>query len=60
MIYYPKSHITPNLYSNGELAYKDTLSPYTGQYFSTYNNYFFTGTYPGDGPNTELLNLSQR
>ncbi len=58
MIYYPKSHITPNLYSNGDLAYKDTLSPYTGQYFSTYDNKFFSGNYPGDGPNIELLNLS--
>lgn len=58
MIYYPKSHITPNLYSNGELAYKDTLAPYTGQYFSTFDNKFFTGNYPGDGSNLELVNLN--
>ena len=58
MIYYPTSHITPNLYSNGELAYKDTLAPYTGQYFSTFDNKFFTGNYPGDGSNLELVNLN--
>jgi hypothetical protein len=58
MIYYPKSHITPNLYSNGELAYKDTLAPYTGQYFSTFDNKFFTGNYPGDSSNLELVNLN--
>ena len=58
MIYYPKSHITPNLYSNGELAYRDTLAPYTGQYFSTFDNKFFTGNYPGDGSNLELVNLN--
>jgi hypothetical protein len=58
MIYYPASHITPNLYSNGELAYKDTLAPYTGQYFSTFDNKFFTGNHPGDGSNLELVNLN--
>ena len=58
MVYYPKSHITSNLYSNGELAYKDTLAPYTGQYFSTFDNKFFTGNYPGDGSNLELVNLN--
>ena len=55
MIYYPKSHITPNLYSNGDLAYKDTLQPYTGNYFSTFDNKFYTGNYPGDGNNIELV-----
>lgn len=57
MVYYPKSHITPNLYSNGDLAYKDTLAPYTGQYFSTFDKKFFTGNYPGDGSNLELFNF---
>jgi len=57
MIYYPKSHITPNLYSNGDLAYKDTLQPYTGNYFSTFDNKFYTGNYPGDGNNIELISL---
>ena len=58
MIYYPKSHITPNLYSNGDLAYKSTLAPYTGQYFSTFDSKFYTGNYPGDGANLELVSLN--
>ena len=59
MVYYPKSHITPNLYSNGELAYENTLAPYTGQYFSTFDGKFFTGNYPGDGENLQLISLNQ-
>jgi len=58
MVYYPKSHITSNLYSNGELAYKDTLAPYTGQYFSTFDNKFWTGNGGGDGSNLELVNVN--
>ena len=54
MIYYPKSHITPDLYSNGDLVYKNTNNPYTGYYFSTFDNKAFTGRFPGDGNNLEL------
>lgn len=60
MIYYPKSHITPNQYSNGELAYKASNQPYTGKYFKTYDNKFFTGNYPGDGNNLELTPITPR
>lgn len=55
MLYYPKSHITPDLYSNGDLVYKNTNNPYTGHYFSTYDNKAFTGRFPGDGNNLELI-----
>jgi hypothetical protein len=55
MIYYPKSHITPDLYSNGDLVYKNTNNPYTGYYFSTFDNKAFTGRFPGDGNNLELI-----
>ncbi len=54
MIYYPKSHITPNLYSNGELIIIGTKKPYYGYYFSTYDKKAFTGRYVGDGDNLEL------
>ena len=57
MIYYPKSHITPNLYSNGETSLLDG-TPYTGYYFSTLDNKLFTGRYPGDGNNLELTLLN--
>ena len=53
-MYYPKSHITPNLYSNGEYFLKNTTEIYTGYYFSTFNNKYFTGRYPNDGKNLEL------
>jgi len=53
-MYYPKSHITPNLYSNGELTIKDSLNPYFGYYFSTIDGKAFTGKYIGDGENLEL------
>ena len=54
-MYYPKSHITSNLYSNGEFAIIGSNTPYNGYYFSTIDNKFFTGRYPGDGTNEELI-----
>ncbi len=53
-MYYPKSHITPNLYSNGDLTLKGSLNPYFGYYFSTLDGKAFTGRYIGDGENIEL------
>ena len=53
-MYYPKSHITPNLYSNGELSIKDSNSSYTGYYFKTLDGKAFSGRFPGDGVNQEL------
>lgn len=54
-MYLPKSKYTGNLYSNGTL-YKDN-SPYFGYYFVTKNGLYFTGNYPGDGPNLPLTNV---
>lgn len=54
-MYYPKSHITSNLYSNGDLNRLDSGKPYTGYYFTTIDNRAFTGRFPEDGPNDELL-----
>ena len=53
-MYYPKSHITPNLYSNGDLTIKSSLTSYFGYYFSTLDGKAFTGRYIGDGENIEL------
>jgi len=58
MIYYPKSKYTPNLYSAGDLAYKDNKTPYTGYYFKAIDGKTFTGRYPGDGDNIELTSLA--
>ncbi len=54
-MYYPKSHITPNLYSNGDLTLKGSLTPYFGYYFSTIDKKAFTGKFIGDGDNLELI-----
>lgn len=54
-MYYPKSQITPNLYSNGELVYKNTLEPYIGYYFKVIDGKQFTGKFPNDGNNFELI-----
>jgi len=54
-MYYPKSHITPNLYSNGELSIVGSKTPYYGHYFSTIDKKAFTGRYVGDGSNLELV-----
>ena len=57
-MYYPKSHITPNLYSNGEYSIVGSNNtPYTGYYFSTIDGKYFTGRYPEDGDNLELTNI---
>ena len=58
-MYYPKSHITPNLYSTGELSLISTNLPYIGYYFTTLDNKYFTGRFPGDGNNLELTSLGQ-
>jgi hypothetical protein len=57
-MYYPKSHITPNLYSNGEFSIVGSNNtPYTGYYFSTIDGKYFTGRYPEDGNNLPLTNI---
>ena len=53
-MYYPKSHITPNLYSDGNLTLIGSESPYYGYYFSTLDGKAFTGRNIGDGKNLEL------
>ena len=54
-MYLPKSKITPNLYSSGELLLSSTLKPYFGSYFSTAEGDFYTGKEPNDGDNQLLI-----
>lgn len=55
-MYYPKSQITPNLYTNGsEFVYASNLSPYKGYYFKTSKGEYFTGRNQSDLPNIPLL-----
>jgi hypothetical protein len=55
-MYYPKSQITTNLYTNGEELYlASNFSPYKGYYYKLSNGKFFSGKTPQDGPNVELI-----
>lgn len=55
-MYYPKSQIKPNLYTNGdEFVFLDNKQPYTGYYFKTSTEQYFTGRTPDDLPNIEII-----
>jgi hypothetical protein len=57
-MYYPKSQITPNLYTNGgefTTRYNDPLSNYIGYYWKTSDNKFFSGKTPQNKPNQILF-----
>lgn len=58
-MYYPKSQITPNLYSDGRLYLTTTLQPYFGYYFETSDGKSFTGKEPNDGNNIRLITPEQ-
>ena len=58
-MYYPKSQITPNLYTNGEeFIYADTKEAYNGYYFKVSTGKYFTGRNQDDRPNLELIQFS--
>ena len=46
-MYYPKSQITPNLYTIGNELFLDGES-YTGYYFKTSDGKFYSGKTPND------------
>lgn len=54
-MYFPKSQITPNLYSNNDLVYKSTGKLYMGYYFKVSSGKYYTGRTPDDRPNEELI-----
>ena len=57
-MYYPKSQIQTNLYTNGgELIYFDTKQEYKGYYYKTSKSQFFSGKTPDDKPNNLLIPL---
>jgi hypothetical protein len=58
-MYYPKSQIQPNLYTNGgEFAYVTTNQEYVGYYFRVSTGKYFTGRNPDDRPNDELISIT--
>jgi hypothetical protein len=57
-MYYPKSQITPNLYTNGnEFVLSTTQEVYSGFYYKVSTGKFYTGRNQDDKPNVELLPL---
>jgi hypothetical protein len=55
-MYYPKSQIKPNLYTNGgEYILLTTKQDYKGYYYEISTGQRFTGKTPQDGPNIILL-----
>ena len=54
-MYFPKSQITTDLTSNGNLAIKSNNKPYFGLYYSTSNGKFYTGATSNSEGNLELV-----
>ena len=55
-MYYPKSQIKLNLYTNGgEFILSITNQPYQGYYYEISTGQQYTGKNPQDGPNINLL-----
>ena len=55
-MYYPKSQIKTNLYTNGnEFIYLSNKQSYIGYYFETSTGQYFTGRTPDDRPNIEII-----
>jgi hypothetical protein len=58
-MYYPKSQIKTNLYTNGgDLILKDSQLPYRGYYHQTSNGLYFTGKNSTTSPIFELVKIS--
>ena len=54
-MYYPKSQVKTNLYTNGdEFVYISNKQPYQGYYFKTSTGQYYTGKNADDRPNFEL------
>ena len=54
-MYFPKTQITTNLYSEGSLIFESTKLPYTGYYFEVSDGRCFSGKEPNDGLNLPLI-----
>ena len=58
-MYYPKSQIKSNLYTNGkEYVYTSDKTSYTGYYYTTSDGKAFSGKEPNDGVNVRLISYN--
>jgi hypothetical protein len=59
-MYYPKSQVTTNLFSNNNFAIASTGELYSGPYWKNSLGKFYTGTTPQDLPSRELTPVNQK
>jgi hypothetical protein len=58
-MYYPKSQVKTNLYTNGkEFTLLNSNSIYRGYYYITSNGRYFSGRTPNESPSFELIKIS--
>ena len=58
-MYFPKSQVKTNLYTNGgEFTPKNSQTPYRGYYYETSDGKFFSGKTPNESPTFELIRIN--
>jgi hypothetical protein len=59
-MYYPKSQVKTNLYTNGgDFILLNNSTPYKGYYYTTSNGRYFTGKTPNESPSFEIVKINQ-
>jgi hypothetical protein len=58
-MYYPKSQVKTNLYTNGEdFISLNNSTPYKGYYYETSNGKYFSGKTPNESPSFEIVKIN--
>jgi hypothetical protein len=58
-MYYPKSQVKTNLYTNGgEFTALNSTTPYKGYYYATSDGKYFSGKTPNESPTFELIRIN--
>jgi len=58
-MYYPKSQVKTNLYTNGgDFTTRNPATPYKGYYYETANGKYFSGKTPNESPTFELVKIN--
>ena len=57
-MYFPKSQVKTNLYTNGgEYSFVGSTNPYRGYYYQTSDSRYFSGRTPNESPSIELVKI---
>jgi hypothetical protein len=58
-MYYPKSQVKTNLYTNGgDFILLNNSTPYKGYYYTTSNGRYFSGRTPNESPSFEIVKVN--